>query len=48
MEKQTESGRLRELCSINQFQLRTKGGGVKKCETFADVIDGSSLIWVFN
>ena len=33
---------LREFCSINQFQMQTRGEGVKKSENLADVINGCS------
>ena len=36
--------RLHEFCSINQFQMRTKGEGVKKSKNVADVINGCSPI----
>ena len=44
MEKQTQYGSLREFYSINQIQMQTRGVGVKKSKSFADVIYGSSLM----
>ena len=34
---------VREVTLILQFQMRTRGEGVKKAEKFADVINGCSL-----
>ena len=34
--------RLREIYSINQFQMQTRGEEVKKSEKFTDVINGCS------
>ena len=42
MEKRMQYRMLREFYSIDQFQMRTRGEGVKKSENFADIISGSS------
>ena len=41
MGKRTEEGRLCEFISMNQFQMRTRGEGVKISKNFVDIIYGS-------